>query len=79
MARKAAFAGIDLGTTGIRVILADEEGTILSVHSENILDSTVPTDDEKKSEQELDKLAREVYPHIVRMLAIERERRIGRW
>ena len=35
--------------------------------------------DEKKSDQELDKLAREVYPHIVRMLAVERERRIGRW
>ena len=35
--------------------------------------------EEKKSEQDLDKLAREVYPHIVRMLAVERERRIGRW
>ncbi len=49
---RAAFAGIDLGTTGIRVILADEKGSILSVYTENILDSTVSSDDEKISEQD---------------------------
>ena len=49
---RAAFAGIDLGTTGIRVILADEKGSVLSVHTEKILDSTVPSDDEKISEQD---------------------------
>jgi hypothetical protein len=35
--------------------------------------------EEGRSKPDLDKLAREVYPHIVRMLAVERERRIGRW
>ena len=49
---KAAFAGIDLGTTGVRVILSDEQGAILAVHTENILDSTVDSDDEKVSEQD---------------------------
>jgi xylulokinase len=49
---KAAFAGIDLGTTGLRVILADEQGAILAVHTENILDSTVDSDDDKVSEQD---------------------------
>jgi hypothetical protein len=34
---------------------------------------------EERPAQDLDKLARQVYPHIVRMLAIERERRTGRW
>ena len=49
---KAAFAGIDLGTTGVRVILADEKGSILAIHTDNILKSTVASDDEKVSEQD---------------------------
>ena len=52
MKRKAAFAGIDLGTTGIRIIVADEHGLVLSVHTENILDSTVQSEDPRASEQD---------------------------
>jgi sugar (pentulose or hexulose) kinase len=52
MNKKAAFAGIDLGTTGIRIIVADERGKVLSVHTQNILDSTVHCDDPRASEQD---------------------------
>ena len=52
MNKKAAFAGIDLGTTGIRIIVADERGKVLSVHTQNILDSTVRCDDPRASEQD---------------------------
>jgi hypothetical protein len=34
---------------------------------------------EEKSDLELDRLARQVYPFIKRLLAVERERRSGRW
>jgi len=33
----------------------------------------------RDDEQDLDRLAREVYPLVKRLLAIERERRAGRW
>lgn len=52
MKKKLAFLGIDLGTTGIRALLADEEGTVLTVQSEGVLESTVKSDDERISEQD---------------------------
>jgi sugar (pentulose or hexulose) kinase len=52
MKRRAAFAGIDLGTTGIRIIVADEQGTVLSVHTQSILDSAVACEDPRASEQD---------------------------
>jgi hypothetical protein len=33
----------------------------------------------RDEEQDLDRLARDVYPLVKRLLAIERERRAGRW
>jgi sugar (pentulose or hexulose) kinase len=52
MGKKAAFAGIDLGTTGIRIIVADEGGGIVSTSTANILASTVQSDDPGASEQD---------------------------
>jgi xylulokinase len=52
MGKKIAFLGIDMGTTGIRTILSDARGKILSVYTENVLSSTVTSSDDKVSEQD---------------------------
>jgi len=52
MRKKIAFLGIDLGTTGIRAILTDERGTILSVQTAGIEGSLVKTADTRASEQD---------------------------
>ncbi len=51
MVKKVVFLGIDLGTTGIRSILVDEMGKILSVFSTGVEKSFVHSDDERHSEQ----------------------------
>ena len=70
---KAAFAGIDLGTTGIRVILADEKGGIIAVHTENILDSTVESNDERVSEQDPRCWQRTLMEFLPKALSIDGE------
>ncbi len=52
MGKKIAFLGIDMGTTGIRTILSDDQGQILSVYTGNVLSSTVSSNDDKVSEQD---------------------------
>jgi sugar (pentulose or hexulose) kinase len=52
MGKKIAFLGIDMGTTGIRTILSDARGKILSVFTGNVLSSTVVSSDDKVSEQD---------------------------
>jgi len=51
MKKTIAFMGIDLGTTGIRVMLTDEKGNILSVRSTGVEKSFVRSRDERFSEQ----------------------------
>ncbi|MGQ9617083.1 MAG: FGGY-family carbohydrate kinase [Spirochaetota bacterium] len=51
MKEKPCFLGVDLGTTGMRAVVSDERGNILTAHSEDILKSMVPVDDERYSEQ----------------------------
>jgi sugar (pentulose or hexulose) kinase len=51
-AKKPVFLGIDLGTTGMRAIAADDSGTIHSVKTVDVSDSTVAVDDELRSEQD---------------------------
>ncbi len=51
MMQKSAFLGIDLGTTGIRAILTDEKGRLLSIQKAGIEDSFVQSDNNKLSEQ----------------------------
>ena len=51
MSRRKAFLGIDLGTTGMRAILADETGKVLAVRSSGVESSFVDSSDEKHSEQ----------------------------
>jgi len=51
MRRKIAFLGIDLGTTGIRAILADEKGSIIASRSIGVEASFIESESEKQSEQ----------------------------
>ncbi len=52
MTKRIAFLGIDLGTTGLRSILTDEKGSVLSVKSTGVEDSFVQSQNEKISEQD---------------------------
>ena len=52
MAKKIAFLGIDLGTTGLRSILADENGNILSENSTGVEEYFIRSTDERNSEQD---------------------------
>ena len=52
MAKKIAFLGIDLGTTGLRSILADENGNILSENSTGVEECFIRSTDERNSEQD---------------------------
>jgi xylulokinase len=51
MPKKDAFLGIDLGTTGLRSILADERGNILLEGSSGIEECYISSPDESVSEQ----------------------------
>jgi len=51
MRTEKVFLGIDLGTTGIRAILTDEKGCILSSQSTSVEKSFVQSKNEKHSEQ----------------------------
>jgi len=51
MRKQAVFLGIDLGTTGIRAILANEKGDIISSKSQGVEESFVQNHDEHYSEQ----------------------------
>jgi hypothetical protein len=42
-------------------------------------DETVPAEQGQEKGVDLDRLARDVYPLVKRLLAVERERRAGRW
>jgi sugar (pentulose or hexulose) kinase len=50
--KNAVFLGIDMGTTGIRMILTDAAGEIISVRSAGIEKSFVTCEDEHHSEQD---------------------------
>ena len=52
MAKKTAFLGIDLGTTGMRALIADADGSVLSVQNAEVLDSTVESSNDLVSEQD---------------------------
>lgn len=51
MTGRIAFLGIDLGTTGLRSIISDERGNVLSTQSMGVEDSYVKSAEERFSEQ----------------------------
>jgi sugar (pentulose or hexulose) kinase len=51
MERLPAFMGIDLGTTGIRIIVSDERGNVVCMASRGVEKSFVPSEDRRISEQ----------------------------
>jgi sugar (pentulose or hexulose) kinase len=52
MERVSAFMGIDLGTTGIRIIVSDERGNVVCRASRGVETSFVPSEDQRISEQD---------------------------
>lgn len=69
MAKKAAFLGIDLGTTGLRSILADENGNIILTHSTGVERSFVNSSDERYSEQSPAEWEPALYDVLKKMLS----------
>jgi len=54
MDKRLCFLGIDMGTTGLRCILSDDRGNIVSSSKEDISDSFVTNEDSKVEEQNPD-------------------------
>ncbi|MFW6138619.1 MAG: FGGY-family carbohydrate kinase [Spirochaetota bacterium] len=52
MGKKPVFLGIDLGTTGMRAIVADQKGEVVRSETEEVHKSFVESKDEKISEQD---------------------------
>jgi len=52
MGKTVAFMGIDLGTTGVRVVVSDENGQVLSTGTAGIEKSIVRSRDPMRSEQD---------------------------
>jgi hypothetical protein len=59
-------------------VLPAEAGEAADVQRAEVEDEE-PGTPTQQEEQDLDRLAREVYPLVKRLLAVERERRTGRW
>ncbi|MFN2228319.1 MAG: hypothetical protein ACK2VA_00985 [Anaerolineae bacterium] len=64
---------------GAEVAIARVEGGEMPDVQRAEEEEVAPSKEARNEEQDLDRLARQVYPLVKRLLAIERERRAGRW
>ena len=72
--RQAAHAGAQ---SPPRVPPTAREPSVVQREDEPLSESNTPT--AEGTDVDLDDLARQIYPLVKRLLAVERERRTGRW